>query len=191
MSHKGKKKEPFEPKKDGEATPEAKLLRRIEELEQLLASSKDQALRLAAEMDNLRKRMSREKSDLLKYGNERLLLEILHIKDSLELALHHRESSDAKTLEDGIILTEKQLDQILERFSVKTVEAAGQTFDPNQHEALGQEPSSEHPAGTVIKELQKGYCLHDRLLRPSRVVIAQAPLEASQDVSKDDPKKDA
>lgn len=136
---------------------------------------KDKFLRTYAEFENFRKRVVREKEDLMKFGNEKLLKEVLHIKDDLERALEHKETADQETLLDGLSLIGRDLDKLMQTYNVKPIEALGQPFDPKIHEALAQEESTEHAPGMVISVFQPGYVYHDRLLRPARVVVAKAP----------------
>ena len=134
----------------------------------------DRFLRVAAELDNFRKRKEREVSDLRKYANQALLKELLGVVDNLERALaSSRENSEPEGLTEGVEMTLKELLKIFDKFGVQPIEALQQPFDPNLHEAVMQEPSDAVPANTVVKELQKGYLLRDRLLRPSMVVVSK------------------
>lgn len=133
---------------------------------------KDKFLRAYADLENFRKRMLREKEELLKFGNEKLLKEILFIKDNLDRALEHKESADPKTLLEGLELIHREFDKLMGQMEVQEVEAVGKTFDPELHEALAEE-ESDQPSGTVLSEYQKGYVFHGRLLRPARVVVAK------------------
>ncbi|MBI1909514.1 MAG: nucleotide exchange factor GrpE [Deltaproteobacteria bacterium] len=153
---------------------------KTEELKKQLAEAGDKYLRLAAEMDNLRKRADREREELLRYGNERLLKEILQIKDHLELALQHSEGvSDIKVLREGVLLTEKELDKILKKVGLHPVPTVGEQFDPAIHEAISQEPTTQAEPGTVVREYQKGYLFHEKLLRPAKVSVAAAPSQTA------------
>ncbi|MCK4503247.1 MAG: nucleotide exchange factor GrpE [Desulfuromonadales bacterium] len=149
----------------------------------------DQYLRTMADMDNLRKRTQREKEDLAKFANENILREILPVIDNLERAVEHAEQADDNDgLFEGVQMTLTQFSQLLEKFGVKTVDAIGQQFDPAYHQAMGQLESDEHPANTVIQQMQKGYQLNNRLLRPSFVMLAKAPAvaEAANDATTED-----
>lgn len=146
------------------------------DLEQVLAERdeyKDKFLRTYAEFENFRKRTVREKEDLMKYGNERLLKEVLAIKDDLERALEHQDTADTETLKEGLALIGRDLTKILSQFQVEELEAVGQPFDPKIHEALAQEESEEHEQGTVLQVFQKGYTYHGRLLRPAKVLVVK------------------
>ena len=113
--------------------------------------------------------------DFQKYANQSLLRELLPIIDNLELAIkaaaEAADSTDTCLL-DGVELTRKEILKVFENFHVEPIEALGKPFDPNFHEAVMREESDEHPENTVVNELQKGYLMHDRLLRPSMVVVA-------------------
>jgi len=133
----------------------------------------DRFLRVAAELDNFRKRKEREIGDLRKYANQSLLKELLAVVDNLERALESgRASGQPEALAEGVEMTLKELLKIFQRFGVTPIEALAQPFDPNHHEAVMQEPSDAYPTNTVIRELQKGYLLRERLLRPAMVVVS-------------------
>jgi molecular chaperone GrpE len=134
----------------------------------------DKLLRVSAEFDNYRKRMSREMEDLRKYANQSLLKEMLSGVDHIELALHSAEKAAApdEGLVNGLNLTLKELLRIFERFNVKPIEAIGQPFNPEYHEAIMREESTVHPVNTVVREMQKGYLINGRLLRPALVAVA-------------------
>ncbi|MGD8677278.1 MAG: nucleotide exchange factor GrpE [Desulfobacterales bacterium] len=135
----------------------------------------DRLLRVSAEFENYKKRTAREMLDFQKYANQSLLRELLPIIDNLELAIkaaaEAADSTDACLL-DGVELTRKEILKVFENFHVEPIDALGKPFDPNFHEAVMREESEEHPENTVVNELQKGYLMHDRLLRPSMVVVA-------------------
>ena len=135
----------------------------------------DRLLRVSAEFENYKKRTAREMADFKKYANQSLLRELLPIIDNLELAIkaaaESKDGTDACLL-DGVELTRKEILKVFENFHVEPIDAIGKPFDPNFHEAVMREESDEHPQNTVVNELQKGYLMHDRLLRPSMVVVA-------------------
>lgn len=139
----------------------------------------DRFLRISAEFENYKKRTEREMADFRKYANEALVKEILPTVDNLERALIAAEENqgDNGNLLEGVRLTLKDMLKIFEKFHVKPIEALGQTFDPNFHQAIQQEQTADHPPNTVTREFQKGYTIHDRLLRPSMVVVAKAQTE--------------
>ncbi|MEZ4601169.1 MAG: nucleotide exchange factor GrpE [Syntrophotaleaceae bacterium] len=138
----------------------------------------DLYLRERAELENYRKRMQREKEDLARFANENLLREILPILDNLERAVSHSKESaenDAAGLLKGVEMTLDQFHKVLEKFGVVPVESVGKPFDPAWHEAMGQLESREHAPNTVVQQMQKGFTLNDRLLRPALVLVAKAP----------------
>jgi molecular chaperone GrpE len=136
----------------------------------------DKYLRVCAEFDNYKKRAAREVGDFRKYANETLLKDLLSVIDNLERAVES--TQDVKEAADGVVegveMTLKEILKIVERYGVKPVEALGEPFDPSFHQAVMQEESDSQPENTVLTELQKGYLLHDRLLRPSMVVVSSA-----------------
>lgn len=137
----------------------------------------DLYLRERAEQENFRKRSQRDKDDAIRYANDRLLKEMIPVLDNLERAVEHagQNSENDKGLLEGVNITVSQFRKALEDFGVKPIVALGAPFDPNLHQAMGQFESQEQPPNTVITEYQKGYLLHDRLLRPSMVIITKAP----------------
>jgi len=137
----------------------------------------DLYLRERAELENFRKRMQREKEDLVRFANENLLREILTVVDNLERAIDHARKNEetVQGLLEGVEMTLSQCQKLLEKFGVTPVVAVGEPFDPTWHEAMGQLESAEHPANTVLQEMQKGYVLNDRLLRPALVLISKTP----------------
>jgi molecular chaperone GrpE len=145
----------------------------------------DRALRLAAEAENTRKRLDREKSEGICYANEGLIRELLPVIDNLERAVRHGEDdADLNSVLDGVRMTLKSFGDVLARHGCSSFESVGEAFDPNFHEALMQQPSGEHPDRTILQEFQKGYKLRDRLLRPASVVVSKA---LDKDEAKDEP----
>ena len=131
-------------------------------------------LRVAAELDNFRKRKEREVSDLRKYAKQNLLKELLGVVDNLERAiLATQDGGSSEGLVEGVDMTLKELLKIFEKSGVTPIVAVDQPFDPSLHEAVMQEECADVPGNTVIRELQKGYQLHDRLLRPAMVVVSR------------------
>jgi molecular chaperone GrpE len=156
-----------------------------DELEQARNESKDhydRLLRAMAEFDNYKKRSTREMQELRKYANEAILKELLHIIDNLERAsasAANNPSNDSQLVE-GVDLTLKELFKILEKNGVQAIDALEKEFDPTYHEAMMQEDSSDHPDNTVIRQLQKGYTYHERLLRPAMVVVSKKVASATE-----------
>ncbi|BCO08141.1 protein GrpE [Desulfolithobacter dissulfuricans] len=152
-----------------------------EALRQELEETKDRMLRIAADADNFKKRMEREKENLVKYAGENILRELLSTVDNLERALEQAatETVDAeKKLEaliEGLELTHKGLVSTLEKFDVQPIESVGKEFNPNEHEALTMEQSDEVPQGHVAREFVKGYRFKDRLLRDAKVAVSSGP----------------
>lgn len=136
----------------------------------------DLYLRSQAELDNFRKRAQRDREDLQRFANEAILREILPVLDNLERAVEHATGDPGgEGLLQGVQLTLSQLQKVLEKFGVAPIQSLGEPFDPARHEAIGQVESRQHPPNTVAQQLQKGYLLNDRLLRPAMVMIARAP----------------
>lgn len=136
----------------------------------------DRMLRLAAEFENYKRRMQRERETSLKYAEEDLLKELLPALDNLERAIEQgRESDQNSSLLQGVEMTRNGLVSTLEKFGLKPLPGAGESFDPNYHEALAMEASEEAPANTILNEFQKGYFYKDRLLRAAKVVVSSGP----------------
>ena len=160
----------------GELDPAAKLT----EAEELANKNWDLYVRSQAELENYRKRAQRDRQDLLKFGNENILRELLPVIDNLDRAVQHaRETEgDNQGLIQGVEMTLGQFSRVLEKFQVIPFDSLGEMFDPARHEAMGQYETSDYPPNAIAQELQKGYLLHDRLLRPAMVMIAKAPAAA-------------
>ena len=154
-----------------------------ESLQQELEATKDQLMRVAAEFDNYKKRMERERSKLLKYAGENILRDLLPTLDNLDRAIEQggAEAQDqGKKLESmlqGLELTRKGLVATLERFGVEPLNAVGMTFNPDEHDALTMEVS-EIPANHVAREFAKGYRFKDRVLRHAQVVVSSGPAQS-------------
>jgi molecular chaperone GrpE len=134
----------------------------------------DQLLRLKADFENTKKRLERDKQDSIKYANERLLVEILPIVDNLDRALASlAEGHDPEKVMQGLKLAQQELHKVLERHGVQVVEGIGKEFDPQMQEAVGVVELPDAQDGTVADEVQRGYTLNGRLIRPSRVRIVQ------------------
>jgi len=144
----------------------------LEELRREKDSLQDRLLRTAAEFDNYRKRVERERRDLADFMKADILAEILPIVDNFERALQ-APSSDTDSLRKGVELIHKQMHDFLRKRGVTPIEALGADFDPNFHQAVIHETSPSHREGEVIEELQRGYMLGDKLLRPAMVKVAK------------------
>ena len=148
----------------------------LETKEQQAKENYDRLLRVSAEFENYKKRTSRELEEFRKFANQYLIKEMLSVIDNLELAMNS--TNGHKTIDQGLLqgldMTHKEILKVFEKFNVKPIEAKGQIFDPTYHEAVMQEETDEAGENTVINELQKGYLIHDRLLRPAMVVVARS-----------------
>lgn len=147
-----------------------------------LAAERDQyrdaALRAQAELDNYRKRVARENEISAKFLTLPLVRDLLPALDNLGRTVQAAEQTgNVDDLIKGLQMILGQFDQVFTNYSAKPIESLGQPFDPNLHEALQQMPSAEHPPMTVIQELERGYMMHDRVIRPSKVIVASAPAE--------------
>ena len=134
----------------------------------------DQYLRAVAELDNVRKRAQRDIEAANRYGMEKLVIDLLPVKDSLELAVENAGRGDAATLVAGQEATLKLLDKALQNQDVTTLDPLGEPFDPSRHEAMMAQPSATAEPDSILKVIQPGYELNGRLLRPARVIIAKA-----------------
>ena len=144
----------------------------LEELRRERDALQDRLLRTAAEFDNYRKRMDRERRDLAEYAAGDAIKDLLPIIDNLERALQTPAQDDP--LRKGVELIHKQMLEMLRKRNVTPLEALGADFDPNVHEAVSHEESAEHREGEVMEELQRGYKVGDRLLRPAMVKVAKS-----------------
>ena len=169
-----------------ENTEEAKELSPLEQLEEQirskdkeLANQKDTFLREKAELENFKKRLTKEKEDFVQFANERLLKELIQIEDNLERALEVPNAT-FESLKEGVEMIQKQFTTFLKNQKAEPIEALGKPFDPNLHEVLNQQESEEHEENTVIQEYSKGYTLNGRILRSAKVVIAKKPAEKKE-----------
>jgi molecular chaperone GrpE len=161
-------KELQEPTKDD-------LLEEIQELRKTSEKNYDLYLRSQAEIENIKKRNKKEKEDWLKYANESLIKDLLPSLDSLEKALAHTNNQNTlDALRDGVGLTLKAIKGVLSRSGLEEVRAKGETFDPSFHEAVSQIENNDVKPGTIVEELQKGYLLNKRLIRPAMVVVSKS-----------------
>ena len=165
-----------------EETPEKKDTENTETLEDRLEKSEtdakdnyDRFLRVSAEFDNYKKRTAREISEFRKYANESLIKELLSVVDNMERAIvsANSEENTGTGIIEGVDLTVKELLRIFDKYYVKPLTSVGEPFDPVFHQAVMQEESEEQLENTVLSELQKGYMIHDRLLRPAMVVVSK------------------
>jgi molecular chaperone GrpE len=160
----------------------------IAELEAALNKAKEEArenydrlLRATADFENYKKRVAKEKSDLIRYGNEELLKALLPVIDNLERALEHAQAEgNQEGIKGGVEMTLQQFLQILQRFGVTPISAEGERFDPTRHEAVMEQATGAYTPGHVVSELERGYLLNDRLVRPAKVVVAKATDDAEE-----------
>jgi molecular chaperone GrpE len=159
-------------KKPEEMTKQ-ELLKKLSEIQEQVQDNYDLYMRTYAEMENIKKRGIKEREELAKYANESLIKEILPVIDSLEKAISYaRDDENSSALIEGLKLTRDGLMKTLEKAGLEEVEAIGKPFDPNFHEAVSQQRDDTVAPGHVMIELQKGYALNGRLIRPSTVVVS-------------------
>jgi molecular chaperone GrpE len=159
-----------------EADPLQELKQEIENAKQEASKNWDLYLRERADLENTRKRHQRDREEAIRFANDRLLKEMIPVLDNLERAVEHADQGDDdQGLLEGVNMTINQFRKVLEDFGVKPINALGEGFDPNLHQAMGQVESQDQAPNTVVSEFQKGYLLNDRLLRPSLVMVAKAP----------------
>ena len=164
---------------DGNAGPET-----LTEAQEAIAELNERIVRLTADFDNFRKRAQREKDEARQFANQGLLEKLLPVLDNFEMALTAVKDADP-SVRDGVQMILDQLLGVLKESGVEPVDAMGQPFDPNFHEALSQEETTEVEEGTVVQQVQRGYKLNDRLVRPARVVVAKAPGAAEEAPTED------
>jgi molecular chaperone GrpE len=167
------------------ATEQALTEEHIQELQAQAAKAdeyRDQLLRTAADLENYKKRAAREKQEAIKFANEALLGKLIPVLDNFDMALAAVSSAQGAATQDatdslqqGVSMIQQQLKQALADAGLEEINAAGQPFDPNYHEAVSQQESAEVPEGHVLQQLRKGFKLRERLLRPATVVVAKAP----------------
>jgi molecular chaperone GrpE len=168
------KAETAEEQKKSEEEISQETVESLQELKDLLNAETEKTLRLSAEFENYKKRKQREIDDFKKFANETVFRQFLSVVDNLERAIVSAEdASDDASLLEGVKLTHKDIIKLFESFNVKPVEAENQPFNPNFHQAVTQEENNELPDNTVTAVLQKGYTLHDRLIRPAMVVVSK------------------
>lgn len=163
---------------DAPASPEPAS---VDELRAALGAARDEArqnldrwVRERADLENLKRRTAKERADAVRYGTEALIRELLPVVDNLERAVQHApDTPEARPVVEGVALVLKTFHDVLERHGVTRVEARGARFDPNHHEAVAHVESAEHEPNAVVEEHQRGYRLHDRLLRPALVTVSK------------------
>ena len=172
-------------KKDKEKTddPLKVMEARLESVEQELKDSHDRFLRVSAEFENYKKRASREMNDFRKFANESLVKAMLPVVDNLDRAIESSSDDDhsIRSVVEGVNMTLKEILKIFEQFGVKPFESLGKIFDPALHQAVMQKETDNHPEKTILNELEKGYMIHDRLLRPAMVVVSKTTESENQE----------
>ena len=142
-----------------------------------VAEAEKEALRARAEMENFRKRMQRDLEQQIKYANLPLVRDLLEVWDNLQRAMGAAEGENpsTKALREGVAMVSQQMTDVLSRYGCRRIDALGETFDPNVHEAISQMSSDEYESGKVMNEVAVGYLLHDRVVRPSQVIVSTGP----------------
>jgi molecular chaperone GrpE len=158
-----------------EKMTKAELLKKIKEVQESAEKNYDLYVRSLAETDNLKKRSQKEKEEWIKFANESLIKQLLPVVDNLEKALAHSNDENAlHGLREGVELTRKGLMDTLKKAGLEEVQAAGEPFDPNFHEAVSAQVDDTTEPATILQELQKGYLLNQRLIRPAMVIISKS-----------------
>ena len=151
-------------------------MERLQEARERLEEANDRVLRSAADLENYRKRAQKEKDEIRRFGIENLLKDLLPVLDNFDRAIDAAPScTDVPSFAAGVEMTRKLFEDTLGRFGVKSFRALGATFDPHLHEAVQGIESHEHPANVIVQEIVRGFFLHDRLVRPSMVVVSRGP----------------
>jgi len=149
----------------------------LSEAQAQAAAAKESQLRAAADLENARRRIERDAANSLKFATEKLLGELLAVCDSLELGLKAADNQDGatKAMADGMQLTYRQLMSVLEKHGVRQLDPTGQPFNPDHHQAMTMAEATDLPPNHVLSTMQKGYLLHERLLRPAMVIVTRGP----------------
>jgi molecular chaperone GrpE len=171
-----------QPARQEESDPLKLALQAVDALKEENAQLKDKLLRTLADMENLRKRLEREKAEATLYAASNFARDLLSVADNFSRALaavtpEQRTAADemSSNLLAGIEVTERELTNVLERHGIRRIDAMGQKFDPHMHQAIFEVPTADHPAGTVVQVMQNGYAMGTRCLRPALVGVAKAP----------------
>ena len=166
-----------------ESMTKAELLEKINEIQDESQKNHDLYLRSEAEIENIKKRNKKDKEEWVKYANESLIKAILPVVDNLEMAISHsQEENSVKALREGVELTLKGLRDTLEKSGLEAVKAEGEPFDPNYHHAVSEQADEKVETGRILEELQRGYTLNKRLIRPAMVIVSKgSPDNAADD----------
>ncbi len=164
--------------------------KRIELLEAELAEMKDKYLRLYAEFENYKKRVQKDRAELINYATEGIVTELLTVVDNLEMALQHAGDGDSvQAIKEGVELTLRELKRVLEKQGVREIEALGRPFDPEFHHAMAQVERDDVEDKMVVEEYRKGYIMKDKVIRPSLVAVSKK-VEKTEEVSSSEDKED-
>lgn len=166
-------KEAESPQVREEEPHEQELIKELEATKKQLDEEKDRCLLMSAEFDNFRKRTLKEREEFVKYANEKLVLELLDVYESLERGLDTKEKDNSEKLLEGMELIYKQFKNVLEKNGLAPIKALGEKFDPYKHEAMMQTLTDEYDDGIVLEELARGYMLNKRVIRYSKVRVSK------------------
>lgn len=170
----------------GESAAPALPEEQIEALQREVEQLRDKNLRLIAEAQNQQKRAARERQEAIRYAEAAFARALLVILDDLERTQESAAAaSDVKAVSDGVRIVYEHFLKVFAQHGIEPIQADGQPFDPAVHEAILQQPSDEHPAGTVVNEIARGYRMHERVLRPSRVVVSSGPAPVEDEEQKE------
>lgn len=178
---------------EGDRQPDELESEAVDEKERLateLRDAHDKYLRLYAEFENYKKRVSKDKEELLKYGNEKLVSELLPVIDHLEMALKHASNEVSSGLVQGVDMTLKELKKTLQKFGLTEISADGKPFDPLVHHAMTQIERDDVDENTVVEEYRKGYMLNDKVIRAAMVAVSKKPVTEEKTNRKIDTKEE-
>jgi molecular chaperone GrpE len=165
-----------------EKMTKSELLEKINELQEASEKNHDLHLRSEAEIENIKKRNRKDKEEWVKYASETLIKEILPVMDNLEMAISHSQDENSiQALREGVELTLKGLRDVLGKSGLEEVKAEGEPFDPNYHHAVSEQADENVEAGIILQELQKGYMLKKRLIRPAMVIVSKGGPDGTAD----------
>ena len=157
----------------GELAPEGPVSEHGEEdIARELFEARQQVLRAQADFENYRKRVRRERDEERQFANQPLIMDLLSVVDNLQRALDAGGQASSDGLSEGVRMVAAQIKDVLRQHNCEQIPALGQPFDPHLHEAVGQQPAGDKPPGTVLVEVQGGWKLHDRVIRPAHVIVA-------------------
>lgn len=175
-------KSPKAKEKPLEKMTKSELLEKLQVLQEESEKNHDLYLRSEAEIENIKKRNKKEKEEWVKYANETLIKEILPVMDNLEMALSHSNNENSlHALREGVELTLKGLRDTLEKSGLEEIKAEGEPFDPNYHHAVSEQEDENVEAGIILQELQRGYTLNKRLIRPAMVLVSKGKADYAGD----------